>query len=149
MLRTRILLVIVCAAVIALLYFLPKVVVENDGQLKSAADSVAHTEALAAQGHSELPMELKQSIKVLRTQYLAGLSNQKNAIFADSLRSLYAQAGQFDSAAWYGEQAATFFKTNESFQKQAMPTMKRIRLPCSPRSKRPWQRKHASGWAKQ
>lgn len=33
------------------------------------------------------------------------------------MRSLYAQAGQFDSAAWYGEQAATFFKTNESFLK--------------------------------
>jgi outer membrane protein len=117
MLRTRIILVIVSAAVIALLYFLPKVVVENDGQLKSGADSVAQTEMPSAQGHSQLPAELKQSIKALRTQYLAGLSNQKNAIFADSLRSLYAQAGQFDSAAWYGEHAATFFKTNESFIK--------------------------------
>jgi cytochrome c-type biogenesis protein CcmH/NrfG len=116
MLRTRIILVIVSAAVIAVLYFLPKVVVENDGQLKSA-DSVAQGEKPSSQGHSELPAELKQSIKALRTQYLAGLSNQKNAIFADSLRSLYAQAGQFDSAAWYGEQAATFFKTNESFIK--------------------------------
>lgn len=117
MLKTRVILFIVSATVIALLFLLPKVVVENDGQLKSPADSVAHTETPAAQGHAELPVELKQSIKALRTQYLAGLSNQKNAIFADSLRSLYAQAGQFDSAAWYGEQAATFFKTNESLIK--------------------------------
>jgi tetratricopeptide (TPR) repeat protein len=41
--------------------------------------------------------------------------NQKNAIFADSLRNLYAQAGKFDSSAWYAEQAATFFNTKESF----------------------------------
>ncbi|MFM8849878.1 MAG: tetratricopeptide repeat protein [Cytophagales bacterium] len=117
MLKTRIVLILTSAALIALLFFLPKVVVENDGQLKSPADSVAQSQVADAKGHSELPAELKQSINTLRAQYLAGLPNQKNAIFADSLRSLYAQAGQFDSAAWYGEQAATFFKTTSSFLK--------------------------------
>jgi Flp pilus assembly protein TadD len=43
--------------------------------------------------------------------------NEKNAIFADSLQSLYTQAGQFDSAARYGAEAATFFNTTESFLK--------------------------------
>ncbi len=43
--------------------------------------------------------------------------NEKNAIFADSLQSLFAQAGQFDSAAEYGVKAATFFNTTKSFLK--------------------------------
>lgn len=117
MLKTRIILVFVCAAVIALLFFLPKVVVENEDQLQTSVDSTKQKTASTAQGHSTLPKELTRSINALRTQYLAGLPNQKNAIFADSLQSLYTQAGQFDSAAWFGEQAASFFKTTESYLK--------------------------------
>jgi tetratricopeptide (TPR) repeat protein len=113
MLKTRIILVAASAIVIWLIFLLPKAVVENDSQLKSV-DSTQSGQAIPSSGHSDVPITLINSIKTLRAQYLPGSSNQKNAIFADSLRSLYTQAGQFDSAAWYGEQAATFFNTTES-----------------------------------
>jgi outer membrane protein len=117
MLKSRIILVVICAAIIAGLFFLPKVVVENEDQLKSSGDSTKQTTKSTAQSHSTLPKELTRLINALRTQYLAGLPNQKNAIFADSLQNLYSQAGQFDSAAWFGEAAATFFKTTDSYVK--------------------------------
>lgn len=110
MLKTRIILFIVAAAFVWLIFLLPKAVVENESQLKEDAPA-----ATSAAGHSEIPASLSASIKSIRSQYSPDASNQKNAIFADSLRSLYTQAGQFDSAAWYAEQAATFFKTTESY----------------------------------
>jgi outer membrane protein len=113
MLKTRIILVIVAAALVWLIFLLPKAVVENESQLKEDAPA----EAASAAGHSEIPAPLSKSIKDILSQYAPDASNQKNAIFADSLRSLYTQAGQFDSAAWYAEQAATFFNTSESYLK--------------------------------
>jgi outer membrane protein len=116
MLKTRIILIAACAIIIWLIFLLPKAVVENESQLK-AVDSTNSSKEVTTTGHSSMPVALTNSIKSLRAQYLQGSPNQKNAIFADSLRSLYTQAGQFDSAAWYAEQSATFFKTTESFLK--------------------------------
>ncbi len=113
MLKTRIILILVAATLVWLIYLLPEVVVENDSQLKEDAP----VEASASAAHGEIPANLTESIKSILSQYRPDASDQKNAIFADSLRILYAQAGQFDSAAWYAEQAATFFNTTESFLK--------------------------------
>jgi tetratricopeptide (TPR) repeat protein len=113
MLKTRIILVLVAASLVWLIFLLPKAVVENESQLKEEVPA----ESSAPAAHSEIPANLSGSIKNIRSQYVQGGTNQKNAIFADSLRSLYFQAGQFDSAAWFAEQAATFFNTTESFLK--------------------------------
>ncbi len=110
MLKTRIILVIVAAALVWLIFLLPKAVVENESQLKEDAPAATTSPA----GHSEIPANISESIKNIRLKYSPDESDQKNAIFADSLRSLYTQAGQFDSAAWYAGQAATFFNTTES-----------------------------------
>jgi outer membrane protein len=110
MLKTRIILVSVAALLVALIFMLPKSVVENESQLKEAAPEKAQ-----GPGHSEVPATLSATINSIRAQFQSNSSNQKNAIFADSLRTLYTQAGQFDSAAWFAEQAATFFNTTESF----------------------------------
>ncbi|MEY4929366.1 MAG: hypothetical protein RI909_90, partial [Bacteroidota bacterium] len=96
MLKTRIILVVVAAALVWLIFLLPKSVVENESQLKEDAPA----EATSTAGHSEIPANLSESIKNIRSQYSQGGKNEKNAIFADSLRNLYTQAGQFDSAAW-------------------------------------------------
>ncbi len=114
MLKTRIFLIAASALVVWLLFLLPKVVVENDQQMTGAS---APDPAMAGGGHSVVPEVLKQSIKSLKIQYLALSENEKSAIFADSLASLYAQAGQFDSAAWYAGQAASFFNSKKSFVK--------------------------------
>ncbi|MBX2895279.1 MAG: tetratricopeptide repeat protein [Cyclobacteriaceae bacterium] len=111
MLKTRIILVSVAALLVVLIFMLPKSVVENDSQLKEAAPQ----EGGQGAGHATVPATLSATIKSVRTQFQSNSSNQKNAIFADSLRTLYTQAGQFDSAAWFAEQAATFFNTTESF----------------------------------
>jgi hypothetical protein len=113
MLKTRIILIVASAIVIWLIFLLPKAVVENENQMAAPADSAAQTSG----PHSVTSEDLVNSIKSLKIQYLESSSNEKNAIFADSLSGLYISAGQFDSAAWYAEKAATFFNTTESFLK--------------------------------
>jgi outer membrane protein len=110
MLKTRIILTAVAAIVVWLIFLLPKVVVENESQLKEATDNSA-----APTGHSEIPAAITETIRKVKPQFQPGASNQKNAIFADSLRSLYFRAGLFYSAAWYAEQAAAFFNSKQSF----------------------------------
>jgi tetratricopeptide (TPR) repeat protein len=117
MLKTRIILVVASAIIIWLIFLLPKAVVENESQLKSADSTSSHKGPSPAQGHSQIPATITASIKAVKTARLSTSSHEKNAIFADSLRSLYTQAGQFDSAANYGAEAATFFNTTESFLK--------------------------------
>ena len=111
MLKTRIILIVVAALLVWLIFLLPKSVVENESQLKEAAPE----EATQGAGHAAVPATLSATIKRVRAQFQSDSPNQKNAIFADSLRTLYSQAGQFDSAAWFAGQAATFFNTTESF----------------------------------
>jgi len=117
MLKTRIILIVASAVIIWLIFLLPKAVVENESQLKSTDSTSSHKGASPASGHSEVPAMITASIKAVKAARLSTSSNEKNAIFADSLQSLYTQAGQFDSAAMYGAEAATFFNTTESFLK--------------------------------
>ena len=103
MLKTRIILVVASAIVIWLIFLLPKAVVENESQLKGGDSTSSHKTTSPARGHGEIPASITQSIKTVKAAISSSSSNEKNAIFADSLRSLYTQAGQFDSAALYGE----------------------------------------------
>lgn len=112
MLKNRIILVAITAIIIWLIFLLPKVVVENEGQLATASDTVN-----TVTGHSTVPETLSGQIRELRRQVVGMPQNEKNSIFADSLRSLYFQAGQFDSAAWFAEQSASFFNNTASFLK--------------------------------
>jgi len=92
---------------------LPKGVVEDESQLApveqpdSLKRSTPNPHRTAAKG-------LETKIKNLRARYLSGSQKEKNAIFADSLASLYQEAGKFDSAAWFAGEASTFFNTKES-----------------------------------
>lgn len=118
MLKTRIILLIVGVVTIGLLFLLPKVVVENERQLEAAS---THRDTSSVQKlpnpHGVIAKDLTKKIKGLRARYLTGSRKEKNAIFADSLATLYRQAGKFDSAAWFAEEASTFFNTKESFLK--------------------------------
>lgn len=115
MLKTRILLIVVSAIVIWLIFLLPKVVVENEGNL--AKDSSSASASKKPDMHVKAPKKVLQKIAELRAQFLTGAGNEKNAIFADSLINLYAEAGKFDSAAWFAEEASKFFNTTESWIK--------------------------------
>jgi predicted Zn-dependent protease len=115
MLKTRIILIVACAIIIWLIFLLPKAVVENDSQL--ANESAATSSENPATPHASASEDILKTIKELRAQYVSNSPNQKNTIFADSLAGLYTRAGQFDSAAWFAEEAAMFFNTEESFMK--------------------------------
>lgn len=110
--KNRIILIVITAIIVWLIFLLPKVVVENESQMKSETDSLA-----VVKGHSTVSETLGSQIRDLRRQVLGSSQNEKNSIFADSLRSLYTQAGQFDSAAWFAEQSASFLQTTESYLK--------------------------------
>lgn len=114
MLRTRILLVAASAIVIYLLFLLPKVVVENESSV-APADTTSSVSTVQPTPHKAATPALKTTIADYRRQFDAAGRNQKSSIFADSLRDLYTRAGQFDSAAWFAENAASFLKSTESY----------------------------------
>ncbi len=106
----------VCALLVLLLFQLPKSVVDNEQDMQE--DPGTEVEANTRdQAHLEAPLELRQKIAEYRTLYGTATEKEKKAIFADSLGSYYAVSGVFDSAAWFFEEAATFFNTTESWKK--------------------------------
>ena len=75
------------------------------------------TEVSTDENHTQASPEILAAIRQLRVQHGDHLSNEKNAIFADSLANLYVAAGKFDSAAWFAEEASKFFNTAECWIK--------------------------------
>ncbi len=116
MLKTRIILIVASAVVVWLIFLLPKAVVENENQLKPVDSTSAKKDSHLPTSHTSASPAIVSLIKEVKAVF-QNSSYKKNAIFADSLQSLYTLAGQFDSAAWFGEKAATFFNTTESFLK--------------------------------
>ncbi|MBL7848007.1 MAG: tetratricopeptide repeat protein [Cyclobacteriaceae bacterium] len=119
--KTRVILLVVASGMVAILYFLPKAVVENDSQLQTETPAPDSATA-AASPHRAAPKAIRNGINRLRARYLTGTSEEKNAIFADSLIGLYQQAGLYDSAAWFAQRADAFFKTKESLLKAGNAT---------------------------
>lgn len=113
MLKTRILLVAICAALVVGIFYLPKVVVENDSELASeAADSIA-----AINSHTEVAPGIQRQLNDLKASYAKSPTKEKSIIFADSLADLYAKAGKFDSAARFAEEAALFLNNIDGWIK--------------------------------
>lgn len=117
MLKTRLIILAVCAISIWLLFLLPKVVIENEGTL--AGSTVRDSIASNISDHVQAPAELRSAIARLKKEYHKSAGKEKNAIFADSLASLYRAANQFDSAAWFAEKASEFFNNTGSWIKAA------------------------------
>lgn len=117
MLKTRIILAVASAAIIGLIFMLPKAVVENDSEMEASGHVDSTASLPVASPHQALSKGSSEKIKGLRARYLSDPTNEKNAIFADSLAKLYKEAGKFDSAAWFAKEVSTFLKTKESFLK--------------------------------
>ena len=113
MLRNRIILIVIGIALIAVLYILPKVVVQSDEQRVSADSSAS----MVPDPHASPPVSVQQQIGRVREEFNRSSAGEKNAIFADSLAALYREAGKFDSATWFADKAASFFNTVESWTK--------------------------------
>lgn len=115
MLRSRIILLLITAAVVAAIYFLPKVVVQSNNELASTNPSDTTVASASPAAHGEVSAELAQRISANRNRFTGAGKNEKKSIFADSLWFLYTKSGQFDSAAWFAEESASFLKTTESY----------------------------------
>ncbi len=112
MLRKKLLVGGVALAVVVLLWFLPRVVVDNEGRdnnLDTRGDSAPVAEVDLSAGAPHLP-EVSEStqdeIKRLRENYRNYQNTEKSATFADSLISVYASSRWYDSAAYYAGQLA-------------------------------------------
>lgn len=117
MLKTRLIILAICAISIWLLFLLPKVVIENEGTL--ARSTVQDSIASNMPEHVQAPAEVRRAIAELKKEYDKSVEKEKNAIFADSLASLYRTANQFDSAGWFAEKASAFFNNTASWLKTA------------------------------
>lgn len=117
MLKTRLLIVAICAISIWLIFQLPKVVIENEGTLTDA--TVRDSISANLPEHVKAPTEVRRAIGLVKKEYAGSNGKEKNAIFADSLATLYRAANQFDSAAWFAERASEFFNNTESWMKTA------------------------------
>ncbi len=139
MVKTRILLIAICALSIWLLFQLPKVVIKNEGRLTGATvqDSIASNPS----AHIEVPGEIRQAIASLKKQYAEEAGNEKNAIFADSLATLYRLANQFDSAGWYAGKASAFFSNPTGWMKAADNYYQAYTLALNPERQREYASK--------
>ena len=96
--------------IVALLFLLPKSVVENEGGLTQGGSAMN-----PGDGHQAMDAAAQAAINQLKALADNGRQDKNNAIFADSLASLYAAAGRYDSSAIYRERSATFFDTPEAW----------------------------------
>lgn len=112
MLRKKLLVGGISLAVVVLLWFLPRVVVDNEGRdnnLEARQDSapVAETDLSAGAPHlPELSEDAQTEIARLQENYRNYQNTEKRTIFADSLISAYASNRWYDSAAHYADQLA-------------------------------------------
>jgi len=112
MLKTRIILISLTIGLIFLLYSLPKVVVENDEEAISEENSDSNSISSIKDGNAValLPQTSNFSsadpsaISSLRQNYFNSINTEKSTIFADSLATLYAANGEYDSAVWFVDQ---------------------------------------------
>ena len=125
MLKTRILLIMAGILLSALLFLLPKVVVDNDADSVSStsAESTEHDES-DGHDHSEEAFDHNQSIdsaalntiNKVRELFIVAENNEKSITFADSLASLFKQVGKLDSVVKYREWIANNFPNEENVE---------------------------------
>ncbi|HMJ69559.1 MAG TPA: hypothetical protein VK508_11705 [Cyclobacteriaceae bacterium] len=116
MVKTRLILILITASIVALIFLLPKVVVQSENELASSSSSADST-AVAANpsAHNEVSESDQSAINTIRRRFNTSSGNEKSSIFADSLWGLYSKTGRYDSAAWFAESSASFLKTTDSY----------------------------------
>ena len=92
---------------VAALFMLPKVVVDNDQEdLAKDADGQSASAELEESHSQEISEEAMNKIDALREKFELADNNEKSAIFADSLLTQFLGASKFDSAVVYAEHLA-------------------------------------------
>lgn len=113
--RPQIIAIAVAIVAVAVLYSLPRTVVNNDktsAELATAKPeeeehSDEETKDKAPEHKREVPQEIKIKINAWENSLSAAGTSEKKATFADSLAEAYKKFGFFDSSAKYHELSAT------------------------------------------
>ncbi|UII22110.1 tetratricopeptide repeat protein [Fulvivirga ligni] len=125
MLKTRIILIAVAAILVAIIFTLPKVVVDNDEESVTTETSSNtphssesdHNDAPMAAHGQEVPATVQKKIDNLKIEYINGSNKEKNTIFADSLAQLYLSINKYDSAAKFIEIIAENIPSEENWER--------------------------------
>jgi tetratricopeptide (TPR) repeat protein len=109
-------LIVIAIVLIAVVFTLPKVVVDNENEsIEKGGESVDNTASseegspssangLMKDSHSgNIPKEVKEDIERLRNSYKLAKNQENSVIFADSLASVFRDLNRLDSAAKYVE----------------------------------------------
>ncbi len=108
MLKTRIILFFTAIALVAVIYLLPKVVVDNEqeevsGEVPESGMSDAQREAIENAHSVEVNEDIRNRINRFRDSVALAGNSEKSIIFADSLAGLYQEINRPDSAAMFIE----------------------------------------------
>ena len=146
MLRSRLILLVLIAVSVAVLYNLPRVVVDTS---ESAVNkSTGNAEALIEgnlkqpQAHlSDIPDSVAGTINILRESLFTLHNQEKRLIFADSLAMLFDQVGKYDSAARYYELKISLLESFEQYLETAEACYKAMSFTMDGRLRGEWAEK--------
>lgn len=107
--KNRIIILVIAIVAVALLFTLPRVVVENTSEPREMNET-----ATTADPQQEKPTHTpnlsatqRAKIEALKKKIEDSVDSEKSIIFADSLAELYSSANKFDSAAYYMAKAGS------------------------------------------
>ena len=104
--KPQIIITVIAAGLVALLFMLPKVVVDNvEDQVSEQSGPESNSEAIQAHD-PEVPANRAEAILALERKLAESENPEKSAIFADSLAQAFLELSILDSAVHYAETAA-------------------------------------------
>lgn len=116
--KSQIIVLVLAVAVIGLLYLLPRVVVDNEEGSSGIADEAVKTAPAVEEMHdAPISAEARETLNSIALRLKNEVDREKFVALADTLAALYTQAGRFDSAAYFMEQAALKVETIERWEK--------------------------------
>jgi tetratricopeptide (TPR) repeat protein len=118
--KSQLIVSLVAVLMIAGLYFLPKVVVDNqDKQLnKQTAPNADKAKSESEMGHSSaLSPELEKKIQAFRTRLAQANDTKQKIAWLDSITSIFRVNNRFDSAAHYTQQIADLMPNEQGWQR--------------------------------
>lgn len=131
--RSQILIVVAAIVLVAVMFFLPKVVVnEEDKAGFATSDATAEAsaeghspddghdhgaEGAAAEAHAAATPEQLMELSTTRARYNKATDTQARVLLASDLAEAYATASKYDSAGYYFEEAAEARGGEKSYKK--------------------------------
>jgi tetratricopeptide (TPR) repeat protein len=116
--KSQIIVLVLAVAIIGILYSLPRVVVENEESSSGIIEDAGKSAPAIEEMHdAPISAEARQVLSSIASKLKNEIDREKFVALSDTLAALYTQAGRFDSAAYFIEQAAIKVETLERWEK--------------------------------